>query len=72
MPCNGLWPVATISSGQPKTHILAFSKDHTTVSASPSVGEYQLSVGVVNLEPAKTNFQMSEQHNGAIAIFLEQ
>ena len=69
MPPNGLWPVATISSGQPRTHILALSKDHTKASASTSVGEYQLSVGVVNMEPAKTNFQPPEQHTG---VFLSE
>ena len=30
--------------------------------ALPSVGAYQLSVSVVNLDPAYINFQPSEQH----------
>lgn len=52
MPSNVVWSVATISSLLPtRTNILAFSEDHVTASVSPSVGEYQLYVGVVNLEP---------------------
>lgn len=52
MPSNGLWSVATISSLLPtRTNILAFSEDYMTANVSSSVGEYQLYVGVVNLEP---------------------
>ena len=50
-------------------NILVFSEDHETASSSSSVGEYQRSVGVVKLEPAKINFQWSEQHTG---VFLSE
>ena len=41
IPSRGLlWSVATVRSLQPRTNILALSKDHATVNASPSVGEY--------------------------------
>ena len=68
MPSNGLWYVATLSIRHPtRTNILAFFKEHVTASACPSIGEYWLSVSVVNLEPVKTNFQLFEQHTGVFS-----
>ena len=67
MQSNGLWSVVTISSGHPRSNILAFSKDHVVASVSHSVGEYWLSVDVVNLESVNTNFQLSEQHTGVFS-----
>ena len=67
IPSRGLWSIATVRSLQPRTNILAFSKDHATASASPSVGEYQFSVGVVKEELANTSFQLFVQQTGAFS-----
>ena len=55
------------NTGHPRANILAFSKDLVVASVSHSVGEYLLSVDVVNLESASTNFQLSEQHAGVFS-----
>ena len=47
IPNRGLWFIGTGRSLQPRRNILAFSKDHATVSTSPLVGEYRFSVGFV-------------------------
>ena len=71
IPNRGLWSVATVRSLQPRTNILAFSKDHATVSTS-LVGEYRFSVGVVKQEPANTSFQLFVQQTGAFSLGYSQ
>ena len=61
IPINRFWSVAILRSLQPSTNILAFSSAQATASNSPSVGEYQLSDGVVKRDPANTSFQPSGQ-----------
>ena len=52
----------------PRTKNFACSSDQATARASPSVGEYLVSAGNVNRDPANTNFQPSLQQIGALAI----
>ena len=58
----------TIKSWQPRTTILALFRPHVTATASPSVGEYHFSVGVVNLDPANVNCHPLGQQVGALAV----
>ena len=58
----------TIKFWQPRTNILALFRHHATARASPSVGEYCLSVGVVNLGPANVNCHPLGQQVGALAV----
>ena len=72
IPINRFWSVAILRSLQPSTNILAFSSAQATARNSPSVGEYQLSGGVVKQGPANTSFQPSGQHIGAFVVSHSQ
>merc|ERR1711888_256477 len=47
---------------------LALCRASTTARHSPSVGEYLLSEGLINLPPARTSFQPSLQHLGCTSL----
>ena len=58
----------TIKPWQQRTNILALFRPHVTARASPSVGEYCFSVGVVNLDSANVNCHSLGQQVGALAV----
>ena len=65
MSNKGLSSVVTIKFWHHRTNILAFSSDHDTARAFPSIGQYQLSVGVKKQERANTSLHPSEKQTGA-------
>ena len=64
---SGWWSVATMRFGQPIMNVWHFWSDQATAVASPSMGAYLDSASVQNLLPAKTSFQPSWQHIGALS-----
>lgn len=50
------WLVTTINFSKPNINIISWPRLHDMANASPSVYAYQLSVRVVNGNPAYTNF----------------
>ena len=61
---KGLWSVLTIKYWQPTTDILALFKHDA--AASPSVGEYCFSVGVLNLDPVCVNCHPNNLSSSAV------
>ena len=72
IPNKGLWSVMTYRFGQAVVKILECCKAQDTARASPSVGEYLLSAGLVNFDPAKVSFQPVLQQTGALSTGQEQ
>ena len=68
IPNNGSWSVETIKLGQPSVNYLEWCNDHATANALPSVGEYLLSGGLVNLEPENINFHPVSQQVGVVPV----
>ena len=64
IPNNGLWSTEMIRSVHPSVNVLECLRDQHNAKASPSVGEYRLSVGVVKRDPAKIKFHPVGQHVG--------
>ena len=56
IPNSGLWSTEMTRSAQPSVNALECFRDQDNAKASPLVGEYRLSVGVVKRDPAKINF----------------
>ena len=52
MPRSGLWSNAISRLLHPRVNMRECLRDHETARASPSVGEYLVSLGVRNLDPA--------------------
>ena len=69
-PTNGLWSVATISSGHPSTKYFSFYNASVIARASPSVVAYLDSAGDVNLPLIKLIFHLSGQHSNSTPLHL--